>query len=210
MAKIDSVSDNFNDNSLNAAHTKFEYDATISEVNGQIEMLQTAANASGHLNLFDSNETVSYDITNSSVYCELKQNVDTGGDYDGIIFVVYNVAGGAGYGFVVENGYLEGIHYASGSASHYTTLTAYNTTNHRWLKIEETGGQVNLYVSANGTTWNLFEANLNIYSANKTAIIPYFGMFAENSGTQKAIFDNFNTTGAIATKRLLSLTGVGK
>lgn len=195
MAKISTIRDNFNDNSLNG--TLWNTDAAV-ETGGQLQI--PANTSSGSYNYLVSNAT--YDLTDSSIYVELVNK----GSYVGGIEVypldLYSDNGDEAM-WSIEGG-TDIVAYKSPDFGTYTELYrgTYSSTTHRWFRIRVASGVTYWDTSPDGVTWTNRASNSTGYT--QTAIYATVGLLNPSSGSTTVIIDNLNSIGTSISASALS------
>lgn len=186
MAKIDTLIDNFNDNSINT--TLWNTD-NVSETSGQLVV--NAATGQGTYNGVSSKTT--YDFSDSSVFVELVNAGDTSLSFTTFIIEGYDTADiywGIEYGATDEI-----VAYASPDSSTYNEVyrATYNSSIHKWFRIREASGTFYFDTSADGTNWtNRGSTTSSGYTI--TALQAFMGVQNPGSGSTSVVFDNFNVS----------------
>jgi len=183
MALISTLTDNFNDNSIDT--TKWDYGSDVAEVNNNLEFTSTLSADSS--NLYSK---TTYNLTGSQITIKL---VDAGNQslaswaftplwayLDGTHSLLFRV----------KAGNLEVNDIARSNNSPKYSVT-YNATNHRYLRIREVSGTIYWDCSADGITWiNLFnEANPCAVTALE---VDFGGEWDAEASTTTAKIDDFN------------------
>jgi hypothetical protein len=191
MALISTLTDNFNDNSIDGA--KWTATAGIVETNNQLELTSDAY----AIRRFDS--VSSYDLTGSQVTIKLVTMDRT------FWFQVYKTLDDDALEFVVDGGgnLVVNTYIATDLVERYST--AYVAATHKYLRIRESGGNCYFDYSTDGISWT------NVYSIANPFVIT--AMYAElgysSSSTTTAKVDDFNILPSATAKHLRSLMGVG-
>jgi hypothetical protein len=176
LAKLETLIDNFNDNSLDTDKWTDINPGFTFEQNDQLEFIVPLQDDQGGLV-----STNTYDLTDSYGLIEIKQ-VDTN-IYSEI--AIANPTVTDAYEFVVSDGTLSV--YFNGDSIYSDT---YSPTNHRWLKVSEDSGTVYFSTSANGTSWTVFTSDGSQLDISN--IIVLLASIAKSNNTTTVIFDNFN------------------
>lgn len=186
MAKIDTLTDNFDDNSINATIWN---DDSASETGGQ--MVITVDSGQGTYNGIASD--VGYDLTDSSVFIELVSAGDTSLSFITYIIEMYDTAD---IYWCIEYGATDEIvAYASPDSSTYNEVyrATYNSSIHKWFKIRHSSGTFYFDTSADGTNWtNRGSTSSTGYTI--TSLVAFFGVENPGSGSTTVVFDNFNVS----------------
>lgn len=203
MTLAETLTDNFNDNSLDTG--KWTSFGSVSETSSQLQM--TTSLGSSYQGI-DSLTT--YDLTASYAYIQL---VDAG-NQSLTKLEVYPLylsldANNALY-ILVENNV---IHFAKRVGGTNTNLVnaTYNSSTHAWLRIRESGGTCYWDSSTDGSTWTNRAANTTPFTITGLTLEVQTGTWGGEASTTTTIFDNFNTTGSAppSASSKLTLLGVG-
>jgi hypothetical protein len=136
-----------------------------------------------------------YDLTGSSYVVELVQatatgtggsletyvELDSGGTHTNPMLLFRKVAGNL----------LSVWRNSSGTETTVNTA-AYSATNHRWLRIRESGGTVFWEVSANGLSWNSYGSVATPFNITSLGVRQGCGTNTAEGSPGTAIFDNVN------------------
>jgi trimeric autotransporter adhesin len=160
-------------------NAKWDYQAAASVSGGQLRCVSNT----GYTGEIRSDN--GYDLTGKSFYFELVQPSADGETYASVWHTGPNTNA---LGWNVAGGTLTAVLRAAGGYTEVLAAT-YNATNHRWLRISESGGMVTWATSANGTTWASFATSG--VPITITALRVLLGCGGGTTGT--AIFDNVNT-----------------
>lgn len=198
MAKMDTLTDNFNDNSLSSSKW-FSYtggSSTLSETNSRLECaLPSSAGASDVAGI--SNQSPK-DFTNSYALVKITQAVSASTNANQAMHV-YPDAAGAGDAAVnsvlwfIEAGTLYARKYVSSVATNLYTV-AFNSSTHKYWRIREASGVIYWDTSSDGINWtNRASNNPGLAWTSSNVDLECKCYKAEtNPGT--GIFDNFNIT----------------
>jgi hypothetical protein len=201
MAKTSALVDNFDDNSLDTGKWAEWTGGDVSETSQQLRITSTTSSS------YKGMESVSsYDLIGSYAVVELVHAL-TGLTDDGTFLQLYLDVTNT-ITLFVYNDTLTAEKQVAGS---YTTIasTAYNGTNHRWLRIREASGTVYFDTSADGLTWNNFTSTPNPFTLTALVASLFIGTDSANAGTDTAIFDNFNVISSPVQKQVSSSSDDG-
>lgn len=136
-----------------------------------------------------------YDLTGSAVRVEIPVH-PTGPSYTNTYIQLTNTGavGGTTNGtlFQFENTTISVAQYLNGAYSTVTSGT-YSATNHRWLRIRESGGSLIFDVSPDGVTWTQFHSYAAPFPINSLYVELGAGG-PPTSSPSAAQFDNLNST----------------
>lgn len=188
------LTDDFNDNVIDAAKwTRVQGAGDNSvETGGQLVMSTVASTTQYH----GYTSVSAYNYTGKSTYVKLV-SLTNPTLVNGQAFLKLYPDASNSLVYFINNGNLVAQKQV---ASVDTTLSviAFNSTNHKWLRIRELGGTTYFDYSADGLTYtNQFNAANPI---TMTALTPQLGVgtFASETLVMTATWDNFNTTGGTA------------
>jgi hypothetical protein len=200
-ASISSLSDNFNDNSRDTAKWNVgtlgrtqNASVTVNETSQQLQITTLTGLSGEHYNGYVSVDT--FDLTGSSASVEVVQA--TGGASANTEFSV----GIDASNWVRINKQDTAIYFERQNAGAYSSVfsTTYSATTHRWWRIRhETSNDTWRWdTSLNGVDWTqqTTEARGHTITAVRATIMA--GTWASMATAQTAMYDNFNTTGAVS------------
>lgn len=197
MALFETLTDNFDDNSIDGAKWDAYYDGgagSVSETGGMAQLTPSASTSPGY-STYDSLTT--YDLTGSFVLVKVPQvqtaNANTQTNFS------LRVNDSNYFQFRVTD--LTQVLYATkvviGVEVNVATAT-YNSTTHAWWRIRESGGTIFWDVSSDGASWTNFATFVNTVTI--TAMTSRINGFADNVASPGASkFDNFNVAGVAST-----------
>jgi hypothetical protein len=175
MASFDDLRDNFTDNSISPAwETLIVGSATVAETSGQLRCTLPSSTAGTHIGFLLSADQ--YSLVGSSFYI----NIDT--------MVATGVAAEADFDLV-----LDGLNYlrwrqlsntitarkvVAGVDTQLFTAT-WSASTYKYLRIRETGGNIEFHSSTNGTAWTL-RATITGLPFAVTALYVQFGASCGN------------------------------
>lgn len=171
------------DDFTTADTAKWNFNGTASVVSGQANLVPGSSYGNSIVS------TTRYDLTGSAIYARLVQTPNLG-----------NGSNEAFLGVQIDPSNSEGIGYSGGNllmretvanVTSDATLT-YNSVDHRYLRIRESGGTIYWDTSPDGSTWTNRRskaAGINVTSVQALLVSGYYGT-EPSPGT--AIFDDFN------------------
>ncbi|MBS4040421.1 MAG: hypothetical protein KGZ81_07460, partial [Flavobacteriales bacterium] len=192
-SSIENISDNFDDNSIDVA--KWTAFNSPSEASNKLDITTTLGGIYRGLT-----SKLYYDLTSASVNVEVVSagnqslvslevyplNLYQSGNTNSIFFLI---AGGALIAYRRVNG-----------VSTQLATTTYNSTNHRWLQIRESGGTTYWETSANGTSWSTLHSATNPIHVGQLLVEISAGTYAAEATTTTVTFDNLNVLPVTLTK----------
>lgn len=156
---------------------------------GRIKVEHSATG--GAYNVFETVTT--YDYTGSAAYLEVVDFGNQGGaSAHEVIFSALNPGTGERTYFSASGGLLS----AWTPAGIIGAAITLNTTTHRWLRIRESGGTTFFDTAPDGTTWTNRWSVANPFTMTALRAQASTGCW-QNDVTSYALFDNFNTLGAV-------------
>ena len=191
MAKVHTLTDNFDDNATDAAKWRaYGNPAPLSErvreVNGRVEIRPRSNHTdvrSGYVSLSQ------YDLTDSHAHIELVQPLRPAEGAETIFSV--DLDGGNALLFSIEAGSLKCLTLSSGTRT-VLKQVPYDPVKHRWLRLREGLGRTYWEISRDGQVWGIL-AGTPDPAALKTVNVRFQGGLDESvSSPGVAIFDNFN------------------
>lgn len=181
---IQTLTDNFNDNSFNTSLWTSYGNGTVLEQNQRLEITGVELTVSNTGLYADLN----YNLIGSFLSWEMHSLVlYTNSSYYGGIYtptdehIIFGVTGTT----------LSAIYRKNGVDTTQATTT-YNATNHRWFRIREASGTVFWETSADGVTWNAFTSVANPISL-LWVWTEQFLSYTNPSTQPSFILDNINT-----------------
>jgi hypothetical protein len=179
------ISDNFNDNSINAQWSNFGSGQVV-ETNNRLEITTQAA-----ANYFSLISVDTYDLQESYVSVEL---IDPGEQSyttrQSILFVEIDSSNRV-Y-LQVSNGLLEQIQIIGGSLTVVNSQT-YDPVAHRYLRLSSSGGNFSWGWSADGLSYT-DDTTANPIDVSAVKVGVQAGNYDTEAGDSTTIFDNFNVT----------------
>lgn len=190
MAKAHTLTDSFNDNSIDGS--KWEAYGPIQEINQRLEIRPP-----GNLVQYGGYvSTARHDLTDSSIHVEVVQillasetNLVAAVDDTNKVFI------GAG-----------------GSSLYWGTITSgtgevsksipYNPESHRWWRLREWEGVLHWEVSADGQNWTPLESRTGPMTLTSVHVHLQAGTYDQVAHPGLAIFESFNMLGARAPRRV--------
>lgn len=188
MALIETLTDNFNDGSRNGAlWSEYSSDTTVAETGGRLEITLPAGETT--LNYAGYYSVSNYDLTNSSAYVEVTKV--TAATSTGMYFNVSEQGSFAGRLAFYKEGTVLYFERWLGEVSSVTSVT-YNSTNHRWWRIRNSGANVLWETSPNGATWTTQRTLATPFTITTMQVEVGAGTFGSESVSRTVQFDNLN------------------
>lgn len=186
---VGSVSDNFNDNSLNGALWSQFGTGALAETNGRIEITspsgQTNTGIATARNLRLANTSVHAQVTaaspGSAVRCESHLSCYLGGDFSQVARMVASTTANQLYTDVLIGG-----------AYAFTQAFTYDPSAHAWLRMREDSGTLYFEASPDGRAWTTLTSTASpdlMLHADTEIDLEVFG---DGAPAGPAIFDNLN------------------
>lgn len=148
MPGINTLVDNFNDNTVNPALWSGSY-GTYQEAGGRARVAcDTAFNA--------YKSATSYTLTGSSVFLQVYAPAAAGASSSTCTMFVTSSTAGTDAGFLIDTaGNAVGVYLRSGFADGAPVFLTYNPTAHAWLRLRETAGTLYWETAPDGATWTV-------------------------------------------------------
>ncbi len=103
--------------------------------------------------------------------------------------------------FYVSNNTVHASKVVNGTSTDLHTAT-YSSTNHKFFRIREIGGNIYYDTSPDGLTWSSFASTANPFDITQVNVGQMIGTWQAESSTTTATFDNFNIASALPTTSL--------
>ena len=192
MAKTETFSDNFDDNSLSGSwSTSTDVGVTITETGGQLQIsLPNSSPAYGTIQTFSA-----YDLTDSFVRCQL---VNAGSQTNMDCLPIYISDGGTGNNIFwnVSGGTCVAHTFIGGVDADRGTNFTYNSALHKFFMIKEVAGTIYWLWSRDGKGWATHASiATSLTPITSVGIGMQAGFFGAPGTTTIASFDNFNFSG---------------
>lgn len=211
MASTASVTDNFNDNSLNV--TTWSSYGSIAETNQRLEISVTGATPDYH-GIYTT--ATNYDMTGSYAFARL---VDAGNQAWNSLEVELQVlrnGGGANRLFwIISQNFIQAWKTVASTTTNIGSNVAYNSTNHKWFRIREASGTTYWEYASQAQyeadNWQTHHSEANPIVVTSMAMELDAGNYSAESGTTTPKWDDFNivyTPPASSGRKRLSLLGV--
>ncbi len=199
-----SLSDDFNDNSLDAVKWATAANtATVSESNSRIEFDVPATTSDVFAEVYSQSN---YSFVDRSIFISILQGAEP---YVDNYFLIREAGGSDQLGFIYSGGTLYAYTSLS-SVGDYPQSVAATPGTSFWVRLKSNAGTVYWeYSTNNQQSWtSLYSAPVSsLFSVSSVSIL--FGTYkwsASTTTTTKAIFDNFNTIGALDVSDTVSVT----
>lgn len=191
---MSTFSDNFDDNSTDTGKWTATNigTGTIAETGGKLVVTFPGSPATGGGQYVSVNN---YDLVANAAFIKLDTAPASGGD-EAKLQLYRDATSYLDFGY---DGTTDKIVAAKGvTGIGYTNManTAYNSTNHKWLRIREASGTIYWDTSTDGITWSNFHSLATPFSVSNLTVKIITQDFVFVSGG--ATFDNFNTVPAKA------------
>lgn len=201
MALMQTLSDNFNDNSINTAI----WDAdNATESGGQLSI--SLSTGQGTFNGLYSDST--YDLTASYAHVQLVSAgslaVNTAELYP---VELYDATQSDYLYWALEYASDELVAYKIDGSLSELYRVAYNSSTHAWLRIREASGTIYFDSSTDGLNWTNRASTTVGFAV--TALHGAMDATNPSSGSTTAVFDNWNVTPSVANLRRYTLTTLG-
>ena len=207
LNKFETLTDNFNDNTTDT-NLWTTFNSPV-ETSGQLQI------TSGLTSIYRGyTSTAYYSLKDSYVHMQLVDGGNQALTSWEVIPVQAYVDSNNGLSWLLTGGTLLARKRIGGVASTVSSV-AYNATTHAWLRIRESNGTIYYDYSADSagapTSWINFTTLAVPFSITNMLTEPYAGNYGIELSTTTSKFDNFNTTGTVATStnQYLTMMGIG-
>lgn len=212
LSKTETLTDNFNDNSLDSVKwgSYTDLSGSVSETNQRLEMTCANSTDNSWAGIYSKS---SYDMTGSYAFCEILDG--TGGDtYLDLSINLAQIPNTTNYisiGVDTGTGKLEAFKKIAGIGTTMADAT-FDPVLHKWIRLREDGGTTYWEYSATGTagSWTVLHSESNpIAITDIYVILDDFEYNSTTPGTH--ILDEFNIIQTSVNNRVstLNLMGVG-
>jgi hypothetical protein len=193
MAKAHTLTDSFNDNSIDGS--RWGSYGPIQEINQRLE-IRPASNVAQY---GGCQSIAMYDLTNSSVHVEVVQLLSGMQASETTLSAI--VAGDSKVSITAGGGSLYCSAYVAGSGGFSKTIP-YDPENHRWWRLRECEGILHWEVSADGQAWTTLVSKPTPIPLTSAYLHIQAGTFSPVAHPGLAIFESFNTLGNRAPRRV--------
>lgn len=151
MAPIAALRDDFADNIIAAAwDASATGSATVAETSGEARCTLPSSTVGSHLARYTSHSP--YDLTAGSFYVNIDTMVST--SVAATAFFQLYIDGGNALQWTQLSGTLKAVSIVGGVSTDEYSVT-WNASTYKYLRIRESGGNIEWHSSSNGTTWTL-------------------------------------------------------
>jgi hypothetical protein len=187
---ISSLSDDFNDNSINTSLWSLTNSAgtTGAEVNSEYEVATTTT--AGYATLTTQ---TGYFMLGGEAYVRV---ASAGNQALSSLEVIFEIFSGAQfsnneYFWLITNGTIYASKKVNGTNTNLASVS-YNASTHAWLKIRESSGTTYWDYSSNGTSWTNFASETSTLGLGLVYPTLTTGTWAAEASGSLSQFDNFN------------------
>lgn len=189
MARVETLTDNFNDNSMDTSLWTLQVGTgTTAETNGQLVLTPASNNPGATYDGYSSVNT--YDLTSSRASIECVQGVTAinGNEQS------FTLEASTGNSITILLGGSNNLIFRLRTAgvTNDTGVTR-NDTTMRWWRIRESGGLVFYETSPNGSTWTVRRATSVSFAITSVRVKMTAGTWQNVASPGIGIFDNLNT-----------------
>lgn len=191
MALLQTLTDNFDDNSVNTAKWPNNYNNggnTLAETGGQ-GVITLDGTTFGYSAYYTS---VTYDLTGSFALIKAPTVPSNSTSAQAYIKLAKDASNYVVLGKTSTNLYMQRT--LAGVDS--TTTTTYNSTDHLWWRISESGGSILWDTSPNGITWTNQRSLAPGFAVTAVTVEIGAGCYQVETSPGSFAFDNFNIIGA--------------
>lgn len=201
---MSTFTDNFDDNSIDAAKWTQYGSGTKSETSQQMQISTVLAGDYSGVQSLNA-----YDLTGTSAFVELA-NAGNQSITSLEVYLLVTIDSSNYVAWLVAGNTLYAYKKVAGSATQVFSV-AYSSTTHKWLRIRESGGVTYWDTSTDGSSWTSRYSETNPISVSAVYADLQVGTWQAEGSTTTVIFDNFNVAGTPAPSgsSKLTLLGVG-
>lgn len=190
MAKLATLTDDFNDNSLDTSKwTVWGTNASANETGGMLQV--TTTTTAGYAGFTSLN---TFDLSESEAVTQLI----SAGNTSLTSYQVFPIS-------ITNNGTTNKIEWVINSGSIHAEITvsggtttvrsaAFSSTIHKWFKIRETNGRIFWDYSTNGCDWTNFASTSTVIPITELYVAILAGTWSNMASSTTAQFDNFNVS----------------
>lgn len=210
-AAISTISDDFDDNSLDAAKwvNASTGTATLAETGGQIVITPPASTAGTNYGVLNS--VNSYSLLGDNVFVQLAQPLSLGTNRDSSFYVFADASNAVGFVLQYSGSVyaLKTLQRVAGVTTTPITIFSAATYNasHRWLRIRESGGTTFWDTSPDSITWTNQASAANPITLSSVKINLDAGTFGSTTSVGTLIYDNLNVANTAPTLRGTTSSG---
>jgi len=190
MALIGTLVDNFN-NGVDTSN--WSKTSSVVASNGQITVSHTATGGDYKWIATQAN----YDLTGSFAHVQITDFGDqTIVQHESDIKVQKD---GSNYLlFAIRNGFIAAVKVVAGTPTQIGSSLALDYTNHRWIRIRESGGTTFWDTAPDGTTWTNRWSTANPFAITSLQFVLITGSNTNETAGSHITWDNFNCGGSIS------------
>jgi hypothetical protein len=193
---IGTLSDNFNDNSIDGTKwTSFHTGtSTIAETGG--EAVATPGSSTATVGYAGYTSLNSYDLTGDAAYIKVATNVNAAAGAQSYFKLSKDSSNVVQW--IYENGTLKPQKTVAGTTSDITAGVTYNSTTHAWWRIRESSGTTFFDYSSDGSSWTNHTSLSNPFTITAVKVEFAAGTYQSVASPGAAHYDNFNMPGSTA------------
>jgi hypothetical protein len=186
IPQMSTLTDSFNDNTLDTS-VFGSFGTTVAETNQELEFQMAIAYAN-YLGVFTINR---YNLTGDACIVKLVSAGNQALTSNQALFQLELDTNNQLY-FLVETNLLKAVKKVAGSVTDVTGSIAYSATNHKYLRISESGGTITWSYSSDGKTWTTFTTLANPFAVTELQVNLLAGTYASEASASTVIFDELN------------------
>lgn len=203
MAYTHTIFDDFSTASRNVNKWEFEFGG-VSQAGGQLTVSSSLAGQYSGYTAYVSDFTSSYAIM--ELVSAGNQSLASWEVYACSIYIDNS----NGVFWLITNGTVQAYKkVANPTAVAVGSSFAYNSVNHRWFKISESGGTFTFSYSADGKTWTNHTTLAVPFALTSMKLEPVSGNYAAELSTTTAVYDNINITQGTVSSDYVNFTMSG-
>lgn len=199
MALLDTLTDNFNDASIDGAKWGTFTDSGTTIVETAVLTFTPASSTVNSQGVLFSNTT--YDLTGSYGLCHVTSVCPTNVNN----FITLKLDGSNEIQWKIDGGTLR-AHKKIANVESDVLTTTYNSTTHAWLRMRESGGTFFFDYSSNGVTWTNFTSLANPFSITSLQVVIGVFEFSSQASPGTFVIDDWNIPGVATSQSFVFQT----
>lgn len=193
---IGTLSDNFNDNSIDGTKWASFHTGTSSIAETGGEAVATPGSSTATVGYAGYTSLNSYDLTGDAAYIKVATNVNAAAGAQSYFKLSKDSSNVVQW--IYENGTLKPQKTVAGTTSDITAGVTYNSTTHAWWRIRESSGTTFFDYSSDGSSWTNHTSLSNPFTITAVKVEFAAGTYQSVASPGAAHYDNFNTPGSTA------------
>lgn len=185
MALLDTLTDNFNDSSINGSLWGTFTDSGTTIVETDVLTFSPANSTVNSQGVLFS--TTNYDLTGSYGLCQVSSVCPTGVNN----FITVKLDNSNEIQWKIDGGTLR-VHKKVANVESDVATDTYNSTTHAWLRIREAAGTMFFDISSNGSSWTNFTSLANPFAVTSLQVVIGVFEFSSTPAVGTFVIDNWN------------------